>query len=135
MANLDDKIAPGRKWTWDEWQRTRYARRMSGKTVTSAVIRRSESNADERLRAANDGERGPRFPTDEELLKIAKDLGGPVNADRSGKMQNIDAKRNPGDAVREHNPLLSESPEDPDFEGHPDGSENTDAILYGSVSE
>lgn len=58
-------------WTWEEWQASRYRRRQEGKRVAPEIIRRSESRDDARLRDSFDGERGPAFPTDEELRKLA----------------------------------------------------------------
>ncbi|MCB1230270.1 MAG: hypothetical protein KDN19_08395 [Verrucomicrobiae bacterium] len=47
----------------------------------------------------------------------------------------IEEKMNPNEDIWEANSLLAPAPEDPDFEGHEDGSVNTDAIIYGSFSE
>ena len=45
----------------------------------------------------------------------------------------IDEKMNPGNESWERNPLLEATPEDPSFEGHEDGSMNSDRHIYGSV--
>ena len=47
----------------------------------------------------------------------------------------IEEKMTPSESIRTATPLLAATPNDPDFEGSEDGSENTDAILYGSVAE
>lgn len=58
--------------------KTRYLRRMGGLEVAPAVIRRAESKDDKHLREANNGERGPQFASNEDLRKIAEELGGPI---------------------------------------------------------
>ncbi|MEM7602287.1 MAG: hypothetical protein AAF357_12830 [Verrucomicrobiota bacterium] len=65
-----------RHWTWEEWMSSRYRRRQEGKLVAPPIIRRTEGKDDGRLRELFDGERGPDFPTDEELraLSVPKDL-------------------------------------------------------------
>ena len=45
----------------------------------------------------------------------------------------IDEKMNPENDSWEQNPLLEITPEDASFEGHVDGSENSDRYIYGSV--
>jgi len=45
----------------------------------------------------------------------------------------IDEKMNPTADSWEDNPLLDETPVDPDLEGHADGSVRSDAHIYGSV--
>ena len=47
----------------------------------------------------------------------------------------IDEKMNPNADNWESNPLLEETPSDPDFEGHEDASVRGDAYIYGAVSE
>lgn len=64
-----------RDWTWQEWQSSRYRRRQEGKRVAPEIIRRSESKDDARLRELFDGERGPAFPSDEELKKLEERFG------------------------------------------------------------
>ena len=48
-------------WTWEEWQRSRAARRAVAERIGPSVIRRRESSADRKLRKAFQGERGPDF--------------------------------------------------------------------------
>ena len=74
MSDTLKTIKPDRQWTWDEWMKGRYQRRMAGLKVAPAVIRRSESKDDKHLRDAFDGDRGPNFVSDEELRKIAEEL-------------------------------------------------------------
>ena len=47
------------KWTWEEWQAGRQARRELALRVGQPVCRRKESSSDRRLRAAYNGERAP----------------------------------------------------------------------------
>ena len=54
-------IPPDRCFTWEEWQAGRAQRRRLGNLVAPAIIRRTESSSDERLKATYDGERGPPF--------------------------------------------------------------------------
>ena len=49
-------------WTWDEWQRSRKARRAATDRITPSSVRRKRSSSDKRLRTAFDGQRGPDFP-------------------------------------------------------------------------
>lgn len=78
MSDTLKEIKPDRQWTWDQWMKGRYQRRMAGLKVAPAVIRRSESKDDRHLREGNDGERGPEFASNEDLRKIAEELGGPL---------------------------------------------------------
>jgi len=64
-----------RHWTWEEWQASRYRRRQEGNRVAPGIIRRSESKGDTKLRELFDGERGPAFPTDEDLKKLEEKFG------------------------------------------------------------
>ena len=79
MSDTLKEITPERQWTWEQWMKGRYQRRMSGLKVAPAVIRRSESKDDAHLREANDGERGPEFASNESLRKIAEELGGDIS--------------------------------------------------------
>ncbi len=56
--------------TWEQYQRGRFLRRTIGELVAPPVIRRKVSKDDPHLRAAFEGERGPRFPTNAELKEI-----------------------------------------------------------------
>jgi len=47
------------KWTWEEWQAGRKARRELSRRVGTPICRRAESSSDKRLRAAFNGERAP----------------------------------------------------------------------------
>jgi hypothetical protein len=47
----------------------------------------------------------------------------------------IDEKMNPENDSWERNSLLENTPEDPSFEGHEDGSTNSDRYIYGSVEK
>lgn len=47
------------KWTWEEWQATRSARRALSLRVGRPVCRRKESSSDARLQAAFNGQRAP----------------------------------------------------------------------------
>jgi len=49
-------------WTWEEWQRSRKARRAATDRITPLSVRRKRSSSDKRLRAAFNGRRGPDFP-------------------------------------------------------------------------
>ena len=57
-STADIKIA----WTWEEWQRSRKARRAVTDRITQFPVRRQSSSSDKRLRAAFEGQRGPDFP-------------------------------------------------------------------------
>lgn len=48
-------------WTWEEWQRSRKARRAVTDRITPSSVRRKQSASDKRLRATFDGRRGPDF--------------------------------------------------------------------------
>ncbi len=48
-------------WTWEEWQQSRAARRAVAERIGPAVIRRTASSSDVRLRNAFNGQRGPAF--------------------------------------------------------------------------
>ena len=61
-----------RRWTWEEWQAGRYRRRQIGKLVAPEVIRRKSSKDDKHLHETFNGERGPKFPTDEELKEVER---------------------------------------------------------------
>ena len=75
MSDTLKEINPDRQWTWEQWMKGRYQRRMSGLKVAPEVIRRAESKDDKHLRAEFDGERGPVFVSNEALREIAKKLG------------------------------------------------------------
>ncbi|MDD2455083.1 MAG: hypothetical protein PHG96_08265 [Kiritimatiellae bacterium] len=47
------------KWTWEEWQAMRQARRALSLRVGRPVCRRKESSSDARLQAAFSGQRVP----------------------------------------------------------------------------
>ena len=47
----------------------------------------------------------------------------------------IDEKMKPESDSWEQNPLLEVTPEDPSFEGRPDGSVQSDRYVYGAVEE
>ena len=79
MSDTLKEIAPDRQWTWEQWMKGRYQRRMAGLTVAPAVIRRTESKDDRHLSEANGGERGPKFASNESLRKIAEELGGDLS--------------------------------------------------------
>ena len=79
MSDTLKEIKPDRQWTWEQWMKGRYQRRMAGLKVAPAVILRAESKDDLHLREANNGERGPKFASNEDLRKIAEDLGGPLS--------------------------------------------------------
>lgn len=49
-------------WSWEEWQRSRKARRAATDRITPSPVRRERSSSDKRLRAAFGGRRGPDFP-------------------------------------------------------------------------
>ncbi|MDP6631332.1 MAG: hypothetical protein QGH42_04455 [Kiritimatiellia bacterium] len=49
-------------WTWEEWQRSRKARRAVTDRMSPLPVRRKRSSSDNRLRAAFNGQRGPDFP-------------------------------------------------------------------------
>ena len=49
-------------WTWEEWQRSRKARRAVTDRITPLPVRRKRSSSDKRLRKAFGGQRGPDFP-------------------------------------------------------------------------
>ncbi|NLB68269.1 MAG: hypothetical protein GX804_01075 [Lentisphaerae bacterium] len=48
-------------WTWEEWLLSRKARKEATAKIGPSVTRRKKSSSDKRLRAAFDGERGPKF--------------------------------------------------------------------------
>ncbi len=52
------------EWTWEEWRRSRAARRAIAERIGPPVVRRAESTSDRKLRAAFDGKRGPDFGSD-----------------------------------------------------------------------
>jgi hypothetical protein len=54
-------IKPDRRWTWEQWQAGRAARRRAGNLVAPKNIRRTKSEGDEYLRETYGGERGPKF--------------------------------------------------------------------------
>lgn len=58
--NSTDKIKLD--WTWEEWQRSRKARRAITDRIAPSPVRRKLSSSDKRLRAAFGGRRGPDFP-------------------------------------------------------------------------
>lgn len=62
MPQTTIPIKPQKQYTWEQWQAGREKRRRLGEMVAPAVIRRTESSSDRRLREAFDGERGPDFP-------------------------------------------------------------------------
>lgn len=62
MKETTIPIKPAKSYTWEQWQAGRALRRRLGEIVAPAVIRRTESSSDGRLREAFDGERGPEFP-------------------------------------------------------------------------
>jgi len=49
-------------WTWEEWQRSRLARRAVTDRISPSPVRRKRSSSDKRLHAAFAGQRGPDFP-------------------------------------------------------------------------
>lgn len=49
------------KWTWEEWRQSRAARRAVTARVGPRCVRRRASSADDKLRIAFDGQRGPAF--------------------------------------------------------------------------
>jgi hypothetical protein len=49
------------KWTWEEWQASRPARREISRAMSSVPIRRERSSSDRHLRRKFNGERGPAF--------------------------------------------------------------------------
>ena len=49
-------------WSWEEWQRSRKARRAVTDRITASLVRREHSSSDKRLHAAFGGRRGPVFP-------------------------------------------------------------------------
>ena len=71
MSDSIEPIKPDRQWTWEQWTKGRYRRRMAGKKVAPAVIRRAESKDDAHLKKEYAGERGPAFVSDEVLLELA----------------------------------------------------------------
>lgn len=79
MSDTLKQIKPDRQCTWEQWMKGRYRRRVAGLRVAPAVIRRAESKDDQHLRVANKGERSPKFASNEDLRKIAEDLGGPLS--------------------------------------------------------
>ena len=52
------------RWSWEEWQLSRAARREASVKVGPPITRRRESSSDKRLRAAFNGKRGPEFKND-----------------------------------------------------------------------
>ena len=48
-------------WTWEEWQKSRPARRSAAKRIGPSIVRRSKSSSDRRLHAAFAGQREPAF--------------------------------------------------------------------------
>ena len=48
-------------WTWEEWKRSRKARRAATDCITPSSVRRKSSSSDKRLHAAFNDRRGPDF--------------------------------------------------------------------------
>ena len=59
---MNSPCKPKIAWTWDEWQRSRKARRAVTDRITPSSVRRKRSSSDKRLRAAFNNRRGPDFP-------------------------------------------------------------------------
>lgn len=57
-------VSPERTFTWEQWLAGRAERRALSRLVAPDGARRLESSSDKRLRAAFDGERGPKFLPD-----------------------------------------------------------------------
>jgi len=59
METLTEKLKVD--WTWEEWQKSRTARRAAAERVGPPIVRRKESSSDRRLCVASNGQRGPTF--------------------------------------------------------------------------
>jgi hypothetical protein len=53
--------------SWEDWLKSRRARRETGRRVAPEIIRRPSSSSDKRLRKLYQGERGLPFKNTEEL--------------------------------------------------------------------